>query len=92
MDTATVVGLVKAGLGITSTVRDAYITAIVNGIIRELESEKGIVLVADDASHLIFVCDYATWRYQSRDDSGDMPRHLQYRLRNLIVKSAGAST
>lgn len=85
MDVKSAVGLVKERLGIRTNVRDTYLTAIVQGVIKELEDEKGIVLVADDASHLLFVCDYATWRYQSRDSSGAMPRHLQFRLHNLII-------
>jgi hypothetical protein len=92
MDVNLVLTLVKDRLGIRSTVRDAYLTAIVSGVIRELEDEKGIVLVEDDASHLLFVCDYASWRYQSRDSDGAMPRHLQFRLHNLVIHSGGALT
>ena len=98
MDAALVLDLVKARLGISSTVRDTYLTAIIEGVITELEDAQGLVL--DDANpyHLMFVVDYATWRYQSVREPGNapagsvplsMPRHLQFRLHNLIVQAGG---
>lgn len=100
MNTETVLQLVKARLGITTNVRDSYIEAIVQGVITELEDAQGLVL--DDANpyHLMFVVDYSTWRYQSVIEPSHipgrvplpMPRHLQFRLHNLIVEQkAGAS-
>lgn len=87
--------LIKARLGITSTVRDAYLTAIINGVVKELEDEKGLVLDGANPYHLMFVVDYVTWRYQSvvepaHSPAGrvplSMPRHLQFRLHNLVIK------
>lgn len=92
MDTATVLSLVKDRLGIRTTIRDTYLTAIVASVIGELEDEKGVALDGDNPAHLMFCVDYATWRYQSRDNSGALPRHLQYRLHNLMVHAGGAST
>lgn len=89
MDVTTVVELVKERIGIRSKVRDSYLTAIVNGVINELEDEKGILLGIDNPNHLMFVVDYATWRYQSRDSMSGMPRHLQYRMHNLFVSAGG---
>lgn len=89
MDAATVLELVKARLGISTSVRDAYLIAIIEGIIKELEDEKGIALDEMNANHLMFVVDYSTWRYQSRDESGATPRHLQFRLHNLIIHNGG---
>lgn len=91
MDEAIAVGLVKERLGIRSTIRDTYLTAIVQGVIKELEDEKGVSLDGDNSNHLLFVCDYATWRYQSRDSVGSLPRHLQFRMHNLILHSGGGS-
>lgn len=85
MDTAQIVSLVKERLGIRSNVRDTYLTAIVQSVVTELEDEKKLVLDGANHYHLLFVCDYATWRYQSRDESGAMPRHLQYRLHNFML-------
>jgi len=88
MDTSTVLELVKARLGISTNVRDTYLLAIVDGVIKELEDEKGIILDSTNSYHLMFVVDYSTWRYQNRDSEGAMPRYLQYRLHNLIVHAA----
>lgn len=89
MDVSTILGLVKAKIGLSGSVRDTYITAIINGVIEELKDEKGLALDGDSPYHLIFVVDYVTWRYQSRDTDGAMPRHLQYRLHNLIIHNGG---
>ncbi|MFN0222115.1 hypothetical protein [Paenibacillus sp. KR2-11] len=91
MDTVVIVGLLKERLGIRTAVRDTYLEAIVNGVVTELADEKGIRLVASNAAHLMFAVDYATWHYQSRDSSEAMPRHLQYRLHNLMISAGGAA-
>jgi hypothetical protein len=85
MDIATVLSLVKARLGISTAVRDTYITAIIESVIHELEDEKGIQLGADNPNHLMFVVDFSTWRYESKGETGDIPRHLQYRLHNMMI-------
>ncbi len=89
MDTNTILQLVKARLGITSPVRDTYLTAIVEAVKHELTDEKGILLEANNPNHLMFVVDLATWRYESKDNTGAMPRHLQYRLHNLVIQNGG---
>jgi len=91
MDESQILALVKARLGITTAVRDTYLAAIVSGVVRELENEKGIALDPTDMNHVMFCVDLATWRYQSRDAPGDMPRHLQYRLHNLIISAGGGA-
>lgn len=88
MDTSTVLELVKARLGISTSIRNNYLIAIIEGIIKELEDEKGLSLDGDNPYHLMFVVDYATWRYQSRDSNAGMPRHLQYRLHNLFIHAS----
>lgn len=89
MDEAQILALVKARLGITTAVRDTYLAAIISSVVRELEYEKGIALDSNDMNHIMFCVDYAAWRYQSRDESGAMPRYLQYRLHNLIISAGG---
>lgn len=89
MDLTTILVLVKARQGITSNVRDTYLTAIIEGIMQELQDVQGIILNPDNQCHLMFVVDYATWRYQSRDEQGGMPRHLQFRLHNLFIHDGG---
>ena len=92
MNASTVVALVKERLGIKTDVRDTYLTAIVDGVVKELEEEKGLALDGANPYHLMFVVDYATWRYQSRDESGAMPRHLQFRLHNLMIHTGGGAS
>lgn len=82
--------LVKARLGISSTVRDMYLQAIIDGIESELTNIQGLVLDDTDPSHLMFIVDLATWRYQNKDSMNGMPRHLQFRLHNLVI--GGGST
>jgi hypothetical protein len=83
--------LVKERIGIRSSVRDVYLTAIIEGVIGELKDEKGIAIDEDNSYHLLFIVDYVTWRYQNRDSEGAMPRHLQFRLHNLIIHAGGGS-
>lgn len=85
MQTEIILQIVKDKLGIRTNIRDSYLTAIINGVVRELEDEKGLVLDSADPYHLLFVVDYACWRYESKDESGAMPRHLQYRLHNFML-------
>jgi hypothetical protein len=87
-----VLHLVKARLGISSNVRDIYLLAIIEGVLTELEEEQGLVLDEANSYHLMFVADFSTWRYQNRDSDGGMPRHLQYRLHNLIIRAGGATS
>lgn len=89
MDTNQILALVKARLGISTAVRDTYLTAICNAVIDDLSKVHGITLDAANAEHLMFCVDYATWRYQSRDSTAAMPRHLQFRLHNLIISAGG---
>jgi hypothetical protein len=92
MEAQAVVDLVKARLGISTAVRDTYLTAIARSVITELTDEKGLLMEDDNSNHLMFVVDYATWRYQSRDESGAMPRHLQFRLHNMILHAGRPPT
>lgn len=87
MNTTTILPLVKDKLGIRSNVRDTYLAAIVDGVISELEDVQGLALDSASPHHLIFVVDYAAWRYENPKEG--MPRHLKFRLNNLVVKKAG---
>mgnify|MGYP006928713294 FL=1 len=33
----------------------------------------------------MFIVDYACYRYESKGEYEDMPRHLQWRLHNLAI-------
>ncbi len=85
------IGLLKARLGISSSVRDEYLEGIIKGITTELKEEKGLVLDSANSYHLMFVVDLSSWRYLNRDSADGMPRHLQFRLHNLIIHGGGSS-
>jgi hypothetical protein len=81
----TTVELVKERLGIRTNVRDNYITSIVDSVIAELEQEKGLVLDGANPYHFMFIVDYSEWRYSNKGSQEGMPRHLQFRLHNLMI-------
>ena len=83
-----ILGLVKATLGYKSSVRDELLKAIIKSVVDELEIQKRIKLDFENAEHLMFVCDYSVFRYENKG-GGTIPRNLEYRLRNLIVKFGG---
>ncbi len=93
MDTTTILLLVKERLGIRSETRDTYLQAIIDGVIKELKDEQGLVLDETNPHHLMFIVDFSTWRYQSVTGTQttstsrplNMPRHLQWRLHNLVI-------
>lgn len=91
MDISTALQLVKDTVGIrNSTARDTYITAVINGVITELTEEKGININLENASHLLFVVDYASWRYEHLKEP--MPRNIQFQLHNLMIHAQGGNT
>ena len=86
MDVQVILDLVKDSKGIrASTSRDTFITAIINSVITELTDEKGLTINAGNMNHTMFVVDYCVWRYDSRDSKEVMPRHLQFRLHNIMI-------
>jgi hypothetical protein len=87
----TILELVKDRLGIRTAARNSYINAIIDAVIEELGDEKGLTIDIGNNYHLLFVVDFVTWRYQSRDSEGSMPRHLQYRLHNLVIHTGGGA-
>ncbi|HAN09367.1 MAG TPA: hypothetical protein DCP90_02005 [Clostridiales bacterium] len=85
-----IVSLIKSKLGITTNVRDTYIAAIASGIKTELEDEKGLVINLTNSYHQMFIVDYTAWRYENKD-SDAIPRHLQFRLHNLVIHTGGGT-
>lgn len=83
--------LVKARLGISTAIRDTYLIAIIKGVETELNEVQGLALNGTNSFHLMFVVDLSTWRYQNRDSPEGMPRHLQFRLHNLIINGGATS-
>lgn len=92
MDTDLILQLVKANLGMNTSLRDAYLTKLIEGIITELTEEKGIALDGSNSYHLMFIVDYAVWRFLSKDSDAGMPEHLRYRLKNLYIHAGGGAS
>lgn len=87
MDEALILQLVKDKLLIrTSTARDSYIGSIIKSIVNEMQDEQGIVLDAANYTQVMFIVDYAEWRYSNKSES--MPRNLQFRLHNIMIHNA----
>ncbi|PPA71911.1 hypothetical protein [Jeotgalibacillus proteolyticus] len=84
-----VLPLIKQRIGIRSDIRDTYIESIIAGVESEMK-KKGILVNKEDQSHIMFIVDFSTWRYQNRDTMGDTPRHLQYRLKELYLQASVA--
>lgn len=85
-----VLPLLKARLGISTTMRDTLLNAMVEGIISDCKNTHGVEL-QETPDHIMFVLDWATWKYNHPED-GITPRSIQYRLKNLIImKEAGVN-
>lgn len=82
----TVLILTKARIGLSTKVRDKYLEHIIDSIIAELSDNNGLSLKSGNSYHLMFVVDFADWRYSNRDSHKGMPRHLQFRLHNMILQ------
>lgn len=82
---ADVLNLVKAILGYRTNVRDALLEKIIDSVVDELEKVKGVSFDFDNNEIVMYVVDMVVFRYQNLG-GGTMPRNLEYRLRNLIVK------
>lgn len=85
-----VLNLLKQRLGISTNVRDALLSALIKGIADDCKETHGITLDENNGHHVLFVLDWATWKYQHPED-GATPRSIDFRLKNLIIQKAGAS-
>lgn len=85
-----VLQLLRARLGISTSVRDSLLSALIDGIISDCKNTHGITLTENQPEHIIFVLDWATWKYQHPED-GTTPRSIQHRLKNLIIKKAAGT-
>ena len=82
---ADVLNLVKAILGYRTNVRDILLEKIIDSVVDELEKVKGVSFDFDNNEIVMYVVDMTVFRYQNMG-GGTVPRNLEYRLRNLIVK------
>ena len=80
-----ILNLVKAVLGYRTNVRDELLFRIIDSVVDELEEVKGIPFDFGNNEIVMYVVDMAVFRYQNMG-GGTIPRNLEYRLKNLIVK------
>lgn len=80
--------LLKARLGISTGSRDAILNAVIDGIVSDCDHTHGIKLDSGRPDHVLFVLDWATWKY-SHPEGGTTPRSIQFRLKNLIIQKEG---
>lgn len=88
---ADILNLVKAILGYRTNVRDTLLEKIIDSVVDELEKVKGVSFDFDNNEIVMYVVDMTVFRYQNLG-GGTMPRNLEYRLRNLIVKYRGGGS
>ena len=79
--------ILKAKLGISGTFRDEYLKHLLKSVTEEIKKQKNIKLKTERYDHMDFLIDYAAFRYDNRDNNILMPKHLQYRLHNLLLEN-----
>lgn len=87
LETTPLLEILKAKLGISGEFRDKYLKHLLKSVIDELCNQKGITLNTERYHHMDFIVDYAAFRYDNRDNNILMPKHLQYRLHNLLLEN-----
>lgn len=88
MTNQTILKLVKQKLGISTSVRDDYLNAIIKSVIDMLDRVYHIKYTHDNLDLQMFVVDYVAYRYDNKNNN-DLPRHLQWRLHNFIIQNKG---
>lgn len=80
-----ILNLVKAILGYRTNVRDELLLRIIDSVVDDLEKVKGVPFDFGNNEIVMYIADMTVFRYQNLG-GGTMPRNLDYRLKNLIVK------
>lgn len=77
--------LFKIDLGISHTLRDDFFTKLLAAAKLEIEG-KGINIDLLDVEDQMLLSDYAAWKYRKRQEDTGLPRNIQLRIRNRVVK------
>jgi len=86
----TVLSLLKIDLGISHTVRDVFLNALLVACQKEIEAKK-ITLDLSAVEDQILLSDFTAWRYRNRSADVALANNLQFRIRNRIVKGRAAN-
>jgi hypothetical protein len=76
--------LLKAKIGIKSTIRDEFYTALLQSSAKELE--RKIKLDLKEIDDIMLLVDYADWINQKRDKGEPMPENIKDRIRDRKIK------
>ena len=87
MEQTQILALLKAKLGISGAFRDEYLNHLILSVQDEIKKQKKIKLDTNRYDHMDFLIDYSAFRYDNRDNNILMPKHLQYRLHNLLIEN-----
>lgn len=87
MEQTEILALLKAKLGISGRFRDEYLNHLILSVQDEIKKQKKIKLDTNRYDHMDFLIDYSAFRYDNRDNNILMPKHLQYRLHNLLLEN-----
>ena len=86
----TTLSLLKMKLGISTTSRDSYLRVVLDSVKTEMLSNHQIELDELDHHDMMFLIDFAVYRYENTGDG--LPRSLQYRLHNMILTKKRADS
>lgn len=81
----TVLNLLKIDLGITHSLRDAYLIPLIKGSIIEIE-KRGITLDLNNTGDQMLISDYSAWTYRKRLEDAPLANNIQTRLRNRMIE------
>ena len=87
MEQTEILALLKAKLGISGRFRDEYLNHLILSVQDEIKKQKKIKLDTNRYVNMDILIDYAPFRYENRDNNILMPKHLQYRLHNLLLEN-----
>jgi hypothetical protein len=87
----TLLELLKLDLGITHNLRDAYFSRLLESSVNEIE-RMGVAIDYSDISDTVLIVDYAAWSYRKRQEDIPLSRNLMFRIKNRIIKKAGATS
>lgn len=66
----------------------SYLEHRINAAKKDIERE-GIKIDMNNIDHVLIVVDYAAWLYKKRDQNIGFPRHLRFRMNNLLYSQKG---
>lgn len=76
--------LLKFDLHILHNQSDEYLRTRIDAAKKEIVRE-GIELNMEKEDHVLIIVDYAAWLYRKRTQDITFPRHLRYRMNNILI-------